>query len=45
VLAEMVERRHVDLIDVGTFFAVYFDIDEQLVHDLGGAESSKLSCA
>ena len=30
----MVQRRHVDLIDVGAFFAVHFDIDEQVVHDL-----------
>ncbi len=37
MLAEMVQRRHVDLVDVRPFFAIDFDVDEQLVHDAGGA--------
>ena len=28
----MVQRRHVDLVDVGPLFAIDFDVDEQLVH-------------
>ena len=36
VLAEMVQRRHVDLVDVGAFFAVHFDVDEEFVHHVGG---------
>ena len=45
VLAEMVQRRHVDLIDVGTFFAVYFDVDEELVHDVGSRRRPRSSRA
>ena len=33
LLAQMMQRRHVDLIDVRPFFAIDFDVDEQLVHD------------
>ena len=36
LLAEMMQRRHVDLIDVGALLAVDFDVDEQLVHHRGG---------
>src|ERR1700747_3926364 len=36
VLTEMMQRRHVDLVDVGTFLAVHFDVDEEIVHDFGG---------
>ena len=36
LLAEMMQRRHVDLIDVGAFLAVDFDVDEELVHHRGG---------
>ncbi len=32
MLAEVVQCRHVDLIDVGAFLAVDLDVDEQLVH-------------
>ena len=34
VFAEMMQCRHVDLIDVGAFFAVHFDVDEEIVHHL-----------
>ena len=34
VLTEVVQSRHVDLVDVGTLFAIHFDVDEQIVHDL-----------
>src|ERR1700691_4103017 len=30
------QRRHVDLIDVWTFLAIDFDVDEKLVHHRGG---------
>ena len=30
------ERRHVDLVDVGTFFTVDLDVHEKLVHDRSG---------
>ncbi len=36
VLAEQMQRRHVDLVDVGPLLAVDFDADEQVVHDRGG---------
>ena len=36
LLAEMMQRRHVDLIDVGPFLAIDFDVDEQLVHHARG---------
>jgi len=36
MLAEVMQRRHVDLIDVGPLLAIHFDIDEQLVHHLRG---------
>ena len=32
VLAEVMQRRHVDLVDVGPLLAIDFDVDEQLVH-------------
>src|SRR5262245_17985743 len=32
----MMQRRHVDLIDVGAFLAVHFDVDEEIVHHLCG---------
>ena len=32
LLAQMMQRRHVDLVDVGPLLAVDFDVDEQLVH-------------
>ena len=34
VLAEVMQRRHVDLIDVGTLLAIHFDVDEEVVHHL-----------
>ena len=36
LLAEMMQRRHVDLIDVRPLFAIDLDVDEQLVHDARG---------
>src|SRR5262249_25674439 len=36
VLTEVGQSRHVDLVDVGTFFAIYFDVHKQIVHDLRG---------
>ena len=36
VLAEMMQRRHVDLIDVRPLLAIDFDVDEQLVHHARG---------
>ena len=36
LLAEMMQRRHVNLIDVGTLLAIDLDVDEQLVHHAGG---------
>ncbi len=36
VLAKVMQRRHVDLIDVRPLLAIDFDIDEQLVHHAGG---------
>src|SRR5262249_14383407 len=35
-LAEVMQRRHVDLVDVGAFLAVHFDVDEEIVHHLRG---------
>ncbi len=32
VLAEVMQRRHVDLVDVGALLAVDFDVDEEIVH-------------
>jgi hypothetical protein len=37
VLAEVMQRRHVDLVDVGPLLAVDFDVDEQVVHHGRGA--------
>ena len=36
LLAEMMQRRHVDLIDVGPLLAIDFDVDEQLIHHRRG---------
>ena len=36
LLAQMMQRRHVDLVDVGALLAVDFDVDEQLVHHRRG---------
>ncbi len=36
VLAQVMQRRHVDLVDVGALLAVDFDVDEELVHHLRG---------
>ncbi len=36
VLAQMMQRRHIDLVDVGPLLAIDFDIDEELVHDARG---------
>ena len=36
MLAEVMQRRHVDLIDVGAFLAIHFDVDEEIVHHLRG---------
>ena len=36
VLAQQMQRRHVDLIDVGALLAVDFDVDEQIVHHARG---------
>jgi hypothetical protein len=36
VLTEVVECGHVDLINVGTFLAIHFDVDEEIIHDLRG---------
>ena len=36
MFAEMMQRRHVDLIDVRPLLAIDFDVDEQLVHDARG---------
>jgi hypothetical protein len=36
MLAQVMQRRHVDLIDVGPFLAIDFDIDEQVVHHVRG---------
>ena len=36
LLAEMMQRGHVYLIDVGAFLAIDFDVDEQLVHHRRG---------
>ena len=35
LLSQEMQRIHVDLIDVGPFFAVNLDVDEQLVHHPG----------
>ncbi len=32
VLAQVMQRRHVDLVDVWPLFAVDLDVDEQVVH-------------
>jgi hypothetical protein len=34
---KMMQRRHVDLIDVGPLLAIDFDVDEQLVHHARGS--------
>ena len=36
LLAQMMQRRHIDLVDVGPLLAVDFDVHEQLVHHVGG---------
>ena len=36
LLAERMERRHVDLIDVRAFLAIDLDVDEEVVHHRGG---------
>jgi len=36
VLAHEMQRRHVDLVDVGPLLAVDLDVDEQRIHHLGG---------
>ena len=36
LLAELVQRRHVDGVDVGTLLAVDLDVDEEVVHHLRG---------
>ena len=36
LFAKAVQRAHVDRINVGTLFAIDFDVDEELVHDAGG---------
>ena len=36
LLAEMMQRRHVDLVDVRPLFAIDLDVDEQLIHDARG---------
>jgi hypothetical protein len=36
LLAEMMQRVHVDLIDVGAFLAIDFDVDEEIVHHARG---------
>ena len=36
MFAQMMQRRHVDLIDVRPLLAIDFDVDEQLVHDARG---------
>jgi len=36
VLAEMMQCRHVDLIDVGALLAVDLDVHEQVIHDARG---------
>ena len=36
VFAEVMQCRHVNLVDVGPFLTVDFDVDEQIVHDRGG---------
>ena len=33
LLAQMMQRRHVDLVDVGPLLAIDFDVHEQVVHD------------
>ena len=36
LFAEMMQRRHVDLVDVGALLAIDFDVDEQLIHHRRG---------
>ncbi len=36
LLAELVQRAHIDRIDIGALLAVDLDVDEQLVHHRGG---------
>src|SRR5271169_1170581 len=38
VLAEAMQRGHVDLVDIRPLLAIYFDIDEQLVHHARGVD-------
>ena len=35
LLPEVMQRRHVDLVDVRSFLTVDFDVDKELVHDSG----------
>jgi len=44
-LAQEVQRRHVDLVDVGTLLAIDFDVDDSAFITCAVASSSKLSCA
>jgi len=37
MLAEQMQRRHIDLIDVGALLAIHLDVDEQVVHHRGDA--------
>ena len=37
LLAQMMQRAHVDLVDVGPLLAIDLDADEQLVHHVGNA--------
>ena len=36
LFAEMMQRRHVNLVDVGALLAIDFDVDEQLIHHRRG---------
>ena len=45
LLAETVQCAHVDSVDIGTLLAIDFDIDEELVHHLGGAGILETLCA
>ena len=36
LLAQRVQRGHVEVVDVGTFLAIHLDVDEQRVHQRGG---------
>jgi hypothetical protein len=36
MLTEVMQRRHINLVNIRPLFAIDFDIDEQLVHDTRG---------